>query len=75
MAGVGPFAVPAARKRCLVLGNDLNPESTRWMEKNRVDNRVSPPASNLYPRRARYIMCWGIRLRLGSVDRYKRPYG
>lgn len=41
MAGVGPFAVPAAKKRCLVLGNDLNPESTRWMEKNRVDNRVS----------------------------------
>jgi 2-polyprenyl-3-methyl-5-hydroxy-6-metoxy-1,4-benzoquinol methylase len=40
MAGVGPFAVPAAKKRCLVLGNDLNPESTRWMEKNRVDNRV-----------------------------------
>lgn len=42
MAGVGPFAVPAAKKRCLVLGNDLNPESTRWMEKNRVDNRVCP---------------------------------
>ncbi|KAJ9114373.1 hypothetical protein QFC20_001516 [Naganishia adeliensis] len=40
MAGVGPFAIPAAKKRCFVLGNDLNPESTKWMEKNRVDNKV-----------------------------------
>lgn len=40
MAGVGPFAVPAAKKRCLVLGNDLNPESTRWMEVNRRENKV-----------------------------------
>lgn len=40
MAGVGPFAVPAAKKRCLVLGNDLNPDSTKWMAKNRIDNRV-----------------------------------
>ena len=49
MAGVGPFAVPAAKKRCLVLGNDLNPESTRWMEKNRVDNRVRRVAASSIP--------------------------
>lgn len=41
MAGVGPFAVPAAKKGCLVLGNDLNPEGTKWMEVNRVNNKVS----------------------------------
>jgi ribosomal protein L11 methylase PrmA len=41
MAGVGPFAVPAAKKGCYVLGNDLNPESVKWMRENRVKNRVS----------------------------------
>jgi tRNA (guanine37-N1)-methyltransferase len=41
MAGVGPFAIPAAKKRCFVMGNDLNPESTKWMEKNRIDNKVN----------------------------------
>ncbi|RSH93199.1 tRNA(m(1)G37)methyltransferase [Saitozyma podzolica] len=40
MAGVGPFAVPAAKKGCYVLGNDLNPESVKWMRENRVKNRV-----------------------------------
>ncbi|KAJ9107929.1 hypothetical protein QFC19_002672 [Naganishia cerealis] len=40
MAGVGPFAIPAAKKRCFVLGNDLNPDSVKWMEKNRLDNKV-----------------------------------
>lgn len=41
MAGVGPFAVPAAKKGCFVLGNDLNPESVKWMRENRVKNKVS----------------------------------
>ena len=40
MAGVGPFAVPAAKKGCSVFGNDLNPESVKWMEINRVKNKV-----------------------------------
>ncbi|KAF8640691.1 hypothetical protein AX17_000347 [Amanita inopinata Kibby_2008] len=39
-AGVGPFAVPAARKGCAVLANDLNPESAKYLEKNVLDNRV-----------------------------------
>lgn len=41
MAGVGPFAVPAAKKGCSVFGNDLNPESVKWMEVNRVKNKAS----------------------------------
>ncbi|RXK36595.1 hypothetical protein M231_06136 [Tremella mesenterica] len=40
MAGVGPFAIPAAKRGCYVLGNDLNPESVKWMRHNRVQNKV-----------------------------------
>ena len=40
MAGVGPFAVPAGKKRCFVWANDLNPEShaslAEAVEKNKV---------------------------------------
>ncbi|QRV95147.1 tRNA (guanine-N(1))-methyltransferase [Ceratobasidium sp. AG-Ba] len=41
-AGVGPFAVPAAKRGALVFGNDLNPESTKWMEVNVKNNKVIP---------------------------------
>ena len=40
-AGVGPFAVPAAKKGCAVFGNDLNPHSVKYLTKNVGDNRVS----------------------------------
>ncbi|XP_044757624.1 tRNA (guanine(37)-N1)-methyltransferase isoform X2 [Coccinella septempunctata] len=42
-AGVGPFSVPLAKKKCYVYANDLNPESYKWLnyniEKNKVDKR------------------------------------
>uniref|UniRef100_A0A1I8PCU9 tRNA (guanine(37)-N1)-methyltransferase n=1 Tax=Stomoxys calcitrans TaxID=35570 RepID=A0A1I8PCU9_STOCA len=38
-AGVGPFAVPAARKKCRVLANDLNPESFKWLQHNMKRNK------------------------------------
>lgn len=39
-AGVGPFAVPAAKKGCGVVGNDLNPNSVKYFSKNVNDNKV-----------------------------------
>lgn len=41
MAGVGPFAMPAAKKGCGVLANDLNPESYKYLSINIKNNRVS----------------------------------
>lgn len=40
-AGVGPFAVPAGKKRVNVLANDLNPHSFRWLEHNVKKNKVA----------------------------------
>lgn len=40
-AGVGPFAVPIAKKmKCRVLANDLNPDSAKWLEHNKTLNKI-----------------------------------
>lgn len=39
-AGVGPFAVPAAKKKCTVYANDLNPESFKWLNYNLQANKI-----------------------------------
>ncbi|XP_029454016.1 tRNA (guanine(37)-N1)-methyltransferase [Rhinatrema bivittatum] len=43
-AGVGPFAIPAAKKNCTVFANDLNPESYKWLlyncKLNKVDKKI-----------------------------------
>ncbi|CAH2328723.1 tRNA (guanine(37)-N1)-methyltransferase [Pelobates cultripes] len=43
-AGVGPFAIPTAKKNCIVYANDLNPESYKWLlhncKLNKVDKKV-----------------------------------
>ncbi|KAI8981136.1 guanine-N-1-methyltransferase [Trametes punicea] len=39
-AGVGPFAIPAAKKGCAVLANDLNPSSYKYLTMNISENKV-----------------------------------
>ncbi|GBP46922.1 tRNA (guanine(37)-N1)-methyltransferase [Eumeta japonica] len=39
--GVGPFAIPAAKKKCKVYANDLNPESFKWLNHNAQNNKVN----------------------------------
>ena len=40
-AGVGPFAIPAAKKGCTVYANDLNPQSYEALVENSRKNQVS----------------------------------
>ena len=47
-AGVGPFAVPAARKGCAVLANDLNPSSYKYLTQNVAENKVCCYLSSTY---------------------------
>lgn len=40
-AGVGPFSIPAAKKKCHVFANDLNPESYKWLNHNVKLNKIN----------------------------------
>lgn len=55
--GVGPFAVPAAKKKCKVFANDLNPESFKWLNHNVKQNKVNPKLFNSYNLDGREFIC------------------
>lgn len=40
-AGIGPFAIPACKRKCSVLANDLNPEAHKWLVRNGKLNKVT----------------------------------
>lgn len=40
-SGIGPFAVPAAKKKCKVFANDLNPEAYKWLQFNSNLNKTN----------------------------------
>lgn len=47
-AGVGPFAIPAAKKGCQVVANDLNPDCVHWLRKNIELNKIKPQSIDVY---------------------------
>lgn len=53
MAGVGPFAIPAAKKGVYVYANDLNPESYKSLKANIQANKVHSPYFAPHP----YALC------------------
>lgn len=39
--GVGPFSIPAAKRKCKVYANDLNPDAFKWLNHNASTNKVN----------------------------------
>jgi len=39
-AGIGPFSIPAAKKKCIVLANDLNTKCCKWLTENKKKNCI-----------------------------------
>lgn len=47
-AGVGPFSVPAGKRKCHIYANDLNPESVKWLRINMKRNKVNDDFYQVY---------------------------
>lgn len=69
-AGVGPFAVPAAKLKCQTYANDLNPEAVKWMKTNMTRNKVKEEFYNVYNMDAKDFILDELRVKL--IDEYEK---
>lgn len=60
-AGVGPFAIPCAKKKAIVLANDLNPHSYKWLNHNVKLNKIDPKLIKTYNKDGREFIKTDIR--------------
>jgi len=54
--GVGPFALPSAKKGCQVWANDLNPESIKWLTYNSSLNKIAKGSLHIHNMDGRQFM-------------------
>jgi tRNA (guanine37-N1)-methyltransferase len=66
-AGVGPFAVPAARAGASVFANDLNPESFRWLKVNCDKNKKVKKEVMCYNEDAREFIRTTVKTKLAQL--------
>lgn len=69
-AGVGPFAVPAAKAKCKTYANDLNPNAVEWLKLNMTRNKVQPDMVRISNKDARDFILDDLRPIL--LDEYKK---
>ncbi|XP_026745771.1 tRNA (guanine(37)-N1)-methyltransferase-like [Trichoplusia ni] len=55
--GVGPFAIPAAKKITKVFANDLNPESYKWLNYNANVNKIRMSCFKSYNQDGKDFIC------------------
>ncbi|KAF2225458.1 Met-10+ like-protein-domain-containing protein [Elsinoe ampelina] len=82
MAGIGPFALPAGKKRVFTWANDLNPESYKYLKAgvklNKVQDFVQPFNENGHEfiRRAAAELArtdHSVTIKAGAVEQKKGP--
>lgn len=55
--GVGPFSVPAAKRKVNVFANDLNPDSFKWLNHNAKHNKVNTSIFKSYNQDGKDFIC------------------
>lgn len=55
--GVGPFAVPAAKRKTKVFANDLNPDSYKWLNHNAKYNKLNLSLFKSYNQDGKDFIC------------------
>ncbi|KAM3961905.1 tRNA (guanine(37)-N(1))-methyltransferase [Aphomia sociella] len=55
--GVGPFSIPAAKRKCKVYANDLNPDSFKWLNHNAKNNKINMSQFKSYNQDGKDFIC------------------